>query len=212
MSEIDPIDAYVNEFFRHLPGRSRRARRALREIEDHLRERTEALCRNGMESLVAAEAAIERFGAPSEVMRQFELQAPLESEVMMRYVLTLLATLTSAFAALMFVFSWLDDASAAGLIAKIGLSCMIIGYNAILLLRLWTQKSRTAWAHWFIFGGAMLMIAVGSAGFVWTAHLGRITGDWESYGFVVATLLVFEGVLAAVQAMAHESNVAKLTT
>jgi len=129
---------------------------------------------------------------------------------MMRYVLILLAMLTSAFAALIFAYSWFDDAPPASLAAKIFLAAMIIAYNSLLLVRLWSHAARPAWLPWSIFCGGLLWIAVGSGGFVWTAHLGQITGDWEAYGFVVAMLLVFEGALATVQVLTDEANTSKL--
>lgn len=208
MTDWDPIQAYLIEFARRLPDHGRRANRALQEVEDHLREEESELCRQGLEPADATVAAIERFGSSSEILRQFELQAPLESEVptMVRSTLTPIAALTTVFAAMFFIFAWIDDAPPAETIAKVLLAVVVIAYNAILLLHLWMHRPARAWMPWLVFGGGIVLIAIGSAGFVWTAHLGLTTGDWESYGFVVAALLVLEGALATVFVNVGESK------
>jgi hypothetical protein len=212
MSENDPIDMYLNEFARQSAGRNRRARRALLEIEDHLRERAAALCRQGMEPAKAAAAAIAQFGAASEILRQFELHAPMESEVpiMSRHLLTVVAAITSAFAVLLFTFAWFDDAAASTLAAKVALAVITIAYNGLLISHLWLSDSRSVWRGWLVFCGGLALIAAGSAGVVWTAHLGQVTGDWESYGFLAAGTLVLEGLLAAVWVMWQEGSDARV--
>ena len=128
---------------------------------------------------------------------------------MLRYALTLIATLTSAFAAVIFVFSWFDDAAPTGLAAKVFLAALIIGYNVVLLHHLWMRATRAS-LPWVVFGGGLLLLAIGSAGIAWTAHLGQISGDWESSGFVAGLLLIIEGALAAVQVTLGDANLRKL--
>ncbi|MCI0332855.1 MAG: permease prefix domain 1-containing protein [Planctomycetes bacterium] len=211
MTDDDPIQTYLMEFARRLPSHTRRAERAVVEIEDHLRERAEELCRKGMDARAAAKVAIEQFGDISRILRQFELQAPLncEEQPMLRNFMTAVAALTTLFAGMIFVFSWLDDAGPTSLAAKLFGAVVIIAYNIVLLARLWTRDSRL-WMRWVVSCGGLLLIAIGSAGFVWTAHLGLATGDWESYGFVAAALLVIEGVFAALYGMVDHFGVPRV--
>lgn len=214
MTDWDPIQAFLIELARRMPGETSRTSRVLEEVEDHLIEKTDELRRQGLDFEAARAAAVERFGTPGEVLHRFEIEAPLESEVraMLRFALTLTAGVTTAFAALIFVFSWVDDAPLAVTFAKVALSIVIAAYNVVLLSRLWMRQPARPWLAWLVFGGGLLMIAIGAAGFVWTAHLGEVTGDWESYGFVCGALLVFQGALAAVQSRARETGARKLAT
>lgn len=58
----DPIEAYLREFERVLPRAPRLRSRILAETQDHLREAAREL---------GPEAAVERFGAPRALARQF---------------------------------------------------------------------------------------------------------------------------------------------
>jgi hypothetical protein len=46
---------------------------------------------------------------------------------------------------------------------------------------------------------------VRTAIFVWSVHLGLVTGDWDGYIFVGATLLVLQGILASMHALIAQS-------
>lgn len=199
MTECDPVNVYLDEFAARLSRRGVAGRRVLEEVDNHLRELADRLCSEGMEPAAAARAAVERFGSPAEVIRQFDLQAPIESEVwaMMRLLLTPVVGLTTLYAGLMFAFSWFDDAPPTVLAVKVTLSAAVIAFGLVLLRGLWTTEPVRDWQRWCIFAGGLALVAAGSAGFVWTAHLGQVTGDWEYYGFVGNGLLVLQGVLAA---------------
>ena len=201
MTDWDPIQAYVMELARRLPRQGHRTDRVLAEIEDHLRETVDELSQQGMDPADAAAHAVERFGTPPEILRRFELEAPFENEVlkMNRMILTPTIVLTTVCAGLFFFFAWFDDAPAPVLAVKVLLSAAVIGYNLIVLHELWAAKQVGPWEHWLAFGGALTSIAVGSAAFVWTAHLGLVSGDWEGYGFAAGGLLILQGVLATMQ-------------
>ena len=201
MNDDDPIRAYLDEFARRLSGCGLAGRRVLEEIECHLREVADVLHRRGLEPTAAARTAIERFGSADEVFRQFEHQAPLESEVtvMIRSLLKPLAWVTIALAALFFVMSWFDDAPLTALIVKSTVAACVIGCGLIVLFQTRTAEPRSEWQRATVLAGAVLALVIGSAGVVWTAHLGILTGDWEYYGFGVCGLLMLLGVLSAAQ-------------
>jgi hypothetical protein len=201
MSDDDPIRDYVTRFARLLSGHGFRGRRLLEEIECHLRELADALYRRGLEPAAAAREAIARFGSPDEVLRQFELEAPLESEVMtmVRTLLKPLAWATIALAALFLVMSWFDDAPQTAFMVKAAVSAFVIGCGLIVLHQTRMAEPRSEWQRAVVLAGAVLALVIGSAGVVWTAHLGIITGDWEYYGFGVCGLLMLLGILSAAQ-------------
>jgi hypothetical protein len=214
MSDRDPITDYLDAFLRQSPRYSLCARRVLREVEDHLRTRAEQFCREGIDPQEAALLSVQRFGTPAEVLRRFDREAPIESEVwkMMRYLLTPIVALTILYAGLMLLFSWWNlDGPWLIIAAKSIVAAGVIGFGLLLLRELWKAGAMSGWAVWWVFGGGLSLIAVGSANLVWAAHLGQMTGDWEYYGFVGGGLLVLEGVLAAVQSKLTESHGPGLT-
>jgi HAAS len=198
MSDVDPIDDYLREFAQQLPIRGRQANRVLHEINDHLRELADELCSQGMEPAAAATKAIERFGSPSEVRERFDLEAPLESEVdaMFRYVLMSVAALTFAFGAAFMIFSGFDDARPTMLITKLVASAIMMACSSVVFHQGWSVQPLANWQRAMVLASALLSIAIGSAGAVFTAHLGLVTRDWEMYGFVGAALLILQGTLA----------------
>jgi hypothetical protein len=197
----DPIQAYISDFASRLPCHGRRANRVLHEIEDHLRETTDYLCRQGMNPAEAARAAVGRVGTPNELIRQFDIEAPIESEVpiMVRSILLLAALLSTLFAGLFCVMAWFDDAPIAWLIMKTLVSALIMGCSMILFGQAWGHTISLRWERELAVASALLSVAFGSAGGVFTAHLGIVTHDWEMYGFVGAALLILQGVLAAIR-------------
>jgi hypothetical protein len=209
----DRIDDYLQEVAGLFPQNSLRARRALKEIENHLRERADQLQCQGIDAETAATTAVERFGKAIDVFHQFEVQAPFESEVdtMIRNVLTGITGLTTAFAALFFVFSFYDDAAVLTTIAKLLLSTAILGFNLVSLYWLWRQRGERPWLRWAVFAGALFLVILGSAGFAWTAHLGLLTGDWESYGFLMSALLVFQGCFTVTTNKLNDCAAPKVT-
>jgi len=201
MNDADPIRAYLVEFSRLLSHSSRNADRVRREVEDHLYETADELCRQGIEPRLAAARAVERFGAPVDVLEQFTLEAPIECEVdvMFRYLLMPTAAITCAFGALFFVFSFLDDAPPAVFAAKIVAATVMIGCSVILFRQGWTTKPLGSWNRWLALAAALASIAIGSAHAVWTTHLGLVTMDWEYYSFVAAGLMGLQGVFAVME-------------
>jgi HAAS len=208
------IADYLDALARELPPRSRRARRALQEIEAHLGDSAARLRRQGLTPEDAATAAIERFGTPRFIAAQFHRQAPVESEAseMIRHALTLLAALTTIMAGLLFVVSWFDDATGLAFAAKIAVSAAILGYNLLLVHQLYAAGAGKSVESAIAFAGALALIAIGSAGAVWTIHLGQTTGDWEMYGIVGGGLLAVQGVLAASMAAYAADGRANSTT
>jgi hypothetical protein len=90
-------------------------------------------------------------------------------------------------------------------VTKVLLSVIVIGYNLILLHHLWGSKTTGPWEHWLAIGAALTSILMGTAMFVWSVHLGLVTGDWDGYIFVGATLLVLQGILASMHALIAQS-------
>ena len=176
------------------------SRRVIAETRDHLQEAIDELICEGMEPKAAATLAIERFGLPNEVIEQFELEAPLESEVevMIRYLLMPVSVLTFLFGAVFMVGSFTDDAHTSMLITKIVASAIMMGCSAIVFCQGWTTRPLQKWERGLALTAALLSIVIGSMGGVFTAHLGLVTHDWEMYGFAGAGLLVLQGVLAVV--------------
>jgi hypothetical protein len=207
-NDCDPIRSYLFEFAQRLPYRGARGNRVLTEMEDHLREVASELERHGIQSAAAAQESVDRFGTQADLLREFAHQAPFENEVlkMARIILTPVLALTTLFAGLIFLFAWFDDASTAALAMKVFLSVVVIGYNLILLHHLWAAKTTAAWEHWLVVGAALTSILMGAAMFVWSVHLGLVTGDWDGYIFVGATLLVLQGVLATFNVLISPSQ------
>ena len=122
---------------------------------------------------------------------------------MIRYLLRSVAVLTFVFGALFFILSWFDDAPPAMFTAKAAVSAIVMACSFILLFQVWvTQPHR--WERELTLAVALISIMIGSAGAVWTVHLGLVTGDWEGYGFVVGGLILLQGVFAAVDALNAE--------
>jgi hypothetical protein len=194
----DPIQVFLNEVAGKMPARSMRARRLLEEFEDHLWERASRLQRQGMNEEEAFAAAIAQFGSSDEVLRRFELESPIESEVdaMLRYLQMSVAALTFLFGAVFLAFSGFDDDRHAMFITKIVASIMIMACSFVLFHQGWTTKPLATWQRGLALASSIVSIALGSAGGVFTAHLGLVTGDWESYAFFGAALLLLQGTLA----------------
>jgi hypothetical protein len=195
---MKPIDLFMAEFARSIRGNGPRAKRLLDEIEDHLRERAAQLSEKGLEPDDAELAAVNRFGSISCILRQFEREVPLESEVspMLRYCITPVAILTAAYATLHLVFLWIDDAPWGWTLVKLVVATSVLAYNVALLYEL-QQKAMGFIERWFVFSGALVLVAIGAASTVWTIHLGQISGDWESYGFLGGGLMVLQGIFVA---------------
>ena len=66
----EPIEEYLDALLLELRGSPRTARRALREIEDHLRDMTRDGVAEGLEETDAARRAVERFGPPDVIAGQ----------------------------------------------------------------------------------------------------------------------------------------------
>ena len=207
MTERDPINDYLQELARQLPARSRRADRVLHEINDHLRTIADDLISQGMDRAAAAAKAIERLGSPTAVRQRFDLESPIESEVdaMIRYLLMAAACLTFAFGAVFLLFSAFDDARYAMFITKIVASAIIMASSSILFFQGWTTKRRPIWQSSLALASALMSISLASAGAVFTAHLGLVTGDWEMYAFFGAGLLMLQGVLGTLHLLATQS-------
>ena len=73
MKQPENIEAYLDAMAERLFLPPQRARRVLAETEDHLRTCTAALVKDGIEQAEAERRAIERFGAPAVVAREFGL-------------------------------------------------------------------------------------------------------------------------------------------
>jgi hypothetical protein len=66
----DLVDAYLDQLVVQLRLNGEDVRRVLAEVEDHLREATDAERARGLEVAAAQQAAIDRFGSPREVARR----------------------------------------------------------------------------------------------------------------------------------------------
>jgi hypothetical protein len=194
----ETIQEFLNEVAGKMPARSLRARRLLEEFEDHLWEKASQLQRQGMNEEEAVAAAIAQFGSPDEVLQRFELESPIESEVdaMIRYLQMSVAALTFLFGAVFLAFSGFDDDRHAMFITKIVASIMIMACSFVLFHQGWTTKPLATWQRGLALASSIVSIALGSAGGVFTAHLGLVTGDWEAYAFFGAALLLLQGTLA----------------
>jgi hypothetical protein len=213
MNDVDAIKDYLAKLSQQPPFRGRGARRILREIGDHLREAADELHRQGMDPAAAASKAVERFGSQSELCKLFDLESPIESEedAMIRYLLMSVAGLSFAFGGVFLVCSGFDDARHAMFISKLVASAIIMACSLTIFYQGWTTKPLANWQRGLALASALMSIAIGSAGGVFTAHLGLVTQDWEMYGFVGAGLLVLQGVLAAMNLMAPHSPGQRLT-
>jgi hypothetical protein len=212
-SNFAPIRAYIDELSRMLPPRSGRAKRLLVEIEDHLRESASQLCSRGLSPDEAATAAVAQFGSPQQIVDRFELEFPIESEVdaMLRYILMTVAAFTCLFGGALLALSGFDDARHGMFVTKIvasvviALCCMTVFYSA------WTRKSLSTGQRGVVLASALISIMVGSMGAVFTAHLGLVTHDWQTYGFAGAGLLVLQGALATVPLLFTDADRRELT-
>jgi hypothetical protein len=213
MSGLDPIEDYLARLSQQPPFRGRGARRILQEIGTHLREAADELRRQGLDPTAAAAKAIERFGSPAVVCELFDLESPIESEedTMIRYLLMSVACLTFTFGAVFLIFSAFDDARHAMFISKLVASAIIMASSFILFHQGWTTKPLANWQRGLALGSALLSIALGSAGAVFTAHLGLVTKDWQLYGFLGAALLVIQGTLATLPLVIAGADRANLT-
>ena len=70
MSPDEPIERYLDELLLELRGSPRAARRAVAEIEEHLRDAMREGVAAGLSEAQAALRAVERFGPPELVARQ----------------------------------------------------------------------------------------------------------------------------------------------
>jgi hypothetical protein len=204
----DPIQAFLNDIARKMPARSLRALRLLEEFEDHLRERASQLQREGVNEEEAVAAAIAQFGSAGEVLRRFELEFPIESEVdaMIRKLQMSVAALTFLFGAVFLAFSGFDDDRHAMFITKIVASIVIMACSFVLFHQGWTTRPLANWQRGLALASSIVSIALGSAGGVFTAHLGLVTGDWESYAFFGAALLLLQGTLATLPLVLVDSD------
>src|SRR5438552_3054963 len=74
--EGDPVERYLDELLPLLPGHPGDVRRALAEVEDHLRESKSQAMAQGADEQSASMQAVERFGTPAEVARKFRSARP----------------------------------------------------------------------------------------------------------------------------------------
>ncbi len=193
------IDDYMAKLAREMP-RGNRSERILLEIECHLRDRTEKLCSNGQSQREAEAAAIAQFGTQEQILQEFSVQAPIESEefIMLRSTLTVLVALTGVYAALHAVFAFPNEGSALWAGAKILAATYVIGYGILVLFWLRDRRQMSETLRVILFIGGLGLIELGTANVVWTAHLGLVTGDWEYYGFVGGALISMLGALPAI--------------
>jgi hypothetical protein len=204
----ESIQAFLDDIARRMPARSLRALRLLEEFHDHLLEKASQLQRQGVNEEEAAAAAIAQFGTPDEVLQRFELESPIESEVdaMIRYLQMSVAALTFLFGAVFLAFSGFDDDRHAMFITKIVASLMIMACSFVLFHQGWTTRPLANWQRGLALASSIVSIALGSAGGVFTAHLGLVTGDWESYAFFGAALLLLQGTLATLPLVLMDSD------
>jgi hypothetical protein len=209
---IDPIQAFLKVVARKMPFRSLRARRLLQEFEDHLRERADQLRLDGMNEEEAAVAAIAQFGSPDEVLQRFEMESPIESEVdaMIRYLLMSVACLTFLFSAVFLAVSGFDDTRHAMFVTKLVASVVIMACSFALFHQGWATKPLANWQRGLALASALISIVLGSAGAVFTAHLGLVTSDWRMFGFFGAALLLLQGTLATMPLVIADADRAKL--
>lgn len=80
------IDGYLDDLVVELHGRARDVRRILSEVEDHLRDATEAEVRSGKTPEDAEAAAVARFGSPRAVAGRFGGAEPIGTWVVIREV------------------------------------------------------------------------------------------------------------------------------
>jgi HAAS len=66
MSPSEPIEWFLDELLLELRGSPRAVRRALSEVEEHLREAAREGVADGLPEVDAARRAVERFGSPAE--------------------------------------------------------------------------------------------------------------------------------------------------
>jgi hypothetical protein len=89
----DAIEEYLDALVVALRGRARRVRRILAEVEEHLQDAYDEGLGRGLAPQAAAEAAVERFGAPRLVAHDFNQRAPVEMKLMLREVFAALVFL-----------------------------------------------------------------------------------------------------------------------
>ena len=125
---------------------------------------------------------------------------------MIRYLQMSVAALTFLFGAVFLAFSGFDDARHAMFVTKIVASIMIMACSFVLFHQGWTTKPLANWQRGLALASSIVSIALGSAGGVFTAHLGLVTGDWESYAFFGAALLLLQGTLATLPLVLVDSD------
>ena len=198
MNQPGPIRNYLDELAASLSSRNYPIDRILPEIEDHLCQRADQLRAEGWDPDKAEREAIERFGAISRVVSQFQKQPPLPCEevIMMRRSLTVLMVLTTAYAALYVVFSVFNEPTAIFTYVKVALAAIVIAYGMLILRWQWHSSPLGDNERFAVFIGGLSLIEIGTANMVWTAHLGLVSGDWEYYGFIGGALISMFGAVA----------------
>jgi hypothetical protein len=200
MNTLDPVRQYLNDLASRLSSSDGPTRRILCEVEEHLRQRIDQLRAAGWDKKLAEREAIARFGATFRIADQFQQQPPLPCEelIMIRRSLSSLVLLTSAYAALLGIFSLLNEPTAIFSYVKVAVASVVVGCGVLILHWQWNSRQLGAIGRWSVFTGGLGLIVIGTANIVWTAHLGLVTGDWESYGFVGGALILLLGGLAAI--------------
>lgn len=200
MNKLDPVRQYVNDLASRLSSSNKPTERIVCEVEEHLRQRIDQLQTAGWYKPQAEREAIARFGTTCRIADQFQQQPPLPGEefIMIRRSLSILVLLTSAYAALLGIFSLLNEPTAIFSYVKVAFASIVVGCGALILHWQWNAHQLGKIGRWTVFVGGLSLIEIGTANIVWTVHLGLVTGDWEYYGFVGGALISLLGGLAAI--------------
>ena len=198
MSRDGPISDYLTELQSALnvPAGSR----VLRETEDHLRESVERLRRLGMSYDEAEHRAVQSFGRPDHVAQLMRDTIILDTEatamlkLLIKCVISGMAVLTGLFALLVLTFLAVSPhGGALNIAAQIIAATFVASMAALTLYELWRNTA----ARSVLFGGALMLLALGSAWVVWSIHIGLVTGDWEYHFLTAAMLVTVQGALTA---------------
>ena len=161
MTGSDPIRQYLAELAKCFSSNGQPPERILREVEDHLRQRVEDLRAEGWEPGDAEQEAFDPlWHALSELQSSFEQQPPLpcEEEIMFRRSMTVLAALTSVYAALHVVFSLMNEPTAFFTYVKTAYALIVVGYGLLILHWQWISRDIGDIERYAIFVGGLGLI------------------------------------------------------
>lgn len=196
MVSASPIAGYLGELERALGyPRGRRARRAIREISDHLADASAGLQASGSPRIEAEREACKRLGDAGELAASLAASNVIVGELPLRLAVPLWAGLgLSMAAAALFVTMSVLVGAGSGIVALNAVALIVTVAAVASFWRLQFASGAIAGAGLAAAGLAALAMAAGGIGLALLAYVvGAGSGDFEYYLFVRAALVAATG-------------------